>query len=498
MRSQSQNLDLLTAYERIVEARANLRLVGGQLLPNADSFSGYQFTKRSQNASPFVAQNGNSFNLFTRGLDASWEIDLFGRIKRTIESAEAELGFQEFEQESVRQSLNADIASSYLSIRLLQAQVSETEESLAVQSETAKLVAERSKAGVSTELDRRQTESFLNRSKALRSELKVELELEHNRLSLLLGESPSQQLRDFIGVQSVPSIPAVPLVGIPADLLQRRPDVWRDRMAVAAASAKIGIAESDLHPQLSLLGTISVRAKSPSQLFQSDSLAFSVGPSFRWNILHFGRIFDNIEVHQARLNQAALKYQSTALNAVREVEDSLVQHAGFVEQLNLYEQAVVADIKSVELSLERYKAGKANFQRVLDSQQQLLQDRQKLNSAQALAIEQLVRLFKSLGGNWDCNQSNIDIATEQEVIAPQMEQQQQPEDSLAFSSNEDETDYPALAYPGFQEMPNSQAKMTSLDDDESSFQFIEFGVETPLQKSSGQMNKGYPLFSEKY
>jgi hypothetical protein len=175
-----------------------------------------------------------------------------------------------------------------------------------------------------------------------------------------------------------------------------------------------------------------------------------------------------------------------------------VQHAGFVEQLNLYEQAVVADIKSVELSLERYKAGKANFQRVLDSQQQLLQDRQKLNSAQALAIEQLVRLFKSLGGNWDCNQSNIDIATEQEVIAPQMEQQQQPEDSLAFSSNEDETDYPALAYPGFQEMPNSQAKMTSLDDDESSFQFIEFGVETPLQKSSGQMNKGYPLFSEKY
>ena len=169
--------------------------------------------------------------------------------------------------------------------------------------------------------------------------------------------------------------------------------------------------------------------------------------------MHFGRIFDNIEVHQARLNQAALKYQSTALNAVREVEDSLVQHAGFVEQLNLYEQAVVADIKSVELSLERYKAGKANFQRVLDSQQQLLQDRQKLNSAQALAIEQLVRLFKSLGGNWDCNQSNIDIATEQEVIAPQMEQQQQPEDSLAFSSNEDETDYPALAYPGFQEMP---------------------------------------------
>ena len=135
MRSQSQNLDLLTAYERIVEARANLRLVGGQLLPNADSFSGYQFTKRSQNASPFVAQNGNSFNLFTRGLDASWEIDLFGRIKRTIESAEAELGFQEFEQESVRQSLNADIASSYLSIRLLQAQVSETEESLAVQSD---------------------------------------------------------------------------------------------------------------------------------------------------------------------------------------------------------------------------------------------------------------------------------------------------------------------------------------------------------------------------
>jgi len=191
-----------------------------------------------------------------------------------------------------------------------------------------------------------------------------------------------------VGIQPLPTIPIVPEAGFPADLLRRRPDVLREEMAVRAASARIGIAEADLYPRISLLGSVSVSAMNVSSLFESDSLAFDVGPSFTWNILHFGRINDNIRIQEAEFRQALASYRDTVLKAVRDVEDALINHKGNFDQHLAFNSAALADQKSVQLSLERYRAGKANFQRVLDAQQQLLNDQRASFTAQTAAIIQ--------------------------------------------------------------------------------------------------------------
>jgi len=366
-RAQAQNLTLREASERVVEARANFRLQGGQLKPNVNSVNEYAYEKRSPNSRPFVGTAGDPFNLLTLGFETSWEIDLFGRIARTIEAADAEVHFQEADAESIRQTLFADIVASYLQIRLLQTQLALLEQNLMVQQHTEQLVSSRTEAGVSTELDKSQTASFGFRTETLFASLKQQLQLEFNNLSLLMGQSPDFVLKDFVGIKPLPPAPSIPDVGFPADLLRRRPDLARQEMAVRAASAQIGVAEADLYPSLTLLGDVAVSSTTLSSLFETDGLEFSVGPSFSWNIIHFGRIFDNIEIRESQFRQAIAAYQQTALVAVREVEDAIVNHQGFLEQHQVLLRAIEADEDAVYLSLQRYKAGKANFQRVIDA-----------------------------------------------------------------------------------------------------------------------------------
>ena len=394
------NLTVQVAAERIIEARANVSLNGGNFAPNVTSHTGYEYLKRSPNARPFVGQNGDPFQLFTSGLDSIWEIDLFGRLERAIQAAEAELMAQEYSLRDVQQTLVADVGASYLSIRLLQNQIQTIDQSLMLQEETNRIVSSRADVGVGTKLDAEQTKAFLHRSRADKAILELQLNCEFNRLSILLGESPAPMIREFVGIGPIPDAPYVPETGIPADLIRRRPDIRRAEAEVGAATALIGVAKADLYPTLTLLGSISVSAQDFSSLFQTDSLAFNVGPSFTWNILHFGRICDNIEIHESRLRQTAISYRSTVLNAVKEVEDAMVKYDGFRKQLVSLENALQSDAVAVELSLQRYKIGKANFQRVLDSQLQLLQDSQASAAARANANIQLVRLYRAIGGGW--------------------------------------------------------------------------------------------------
>ena len=394
------NLTVQVAAERIIEARANVSLNGGNLAPNVTSHTGYEYLKRSPNARPFVGQNGDPFQLFTSGLDSIWEIDLFGRLERAIQASEAELVAQEYSLQDVQQTLVADVGSSYLSIRLLQNQIQTIDQSLMLQEETNRIVSGRADAGVATKLDAEQTQAFLHRSRADKAILELQLNCEFNRLSILLGESPAPLLREFVGVGPIPEAPYVPETGIPADLIRRRPDIRQAEAEVSAATALIGVAKADLYPTLTLLGSISLSAQDFSSLFQTDSLAFNVGPSFTWNILHFGRICDNIEIHESRLRQTAISYRSTVLSAVKEVEDALAKYDGYRKQLASLENALQSDAVAVELSLQRYKIGKTNFQRVLDSQLQLLQDSQASAAARANANIQLVRLYRAIGGGW--------------------------------------------------------------------------------------------------
>ena len=397
----ANNLDARIAWERVIEARSNLQLVSASRAPTVSTINEYEYSLRSQNAQPFAGSNAQSpFDLFTAGLDASWQIDLFGKIQRSVEAASAEMYFQENEAQFVRQTLLSDIARSYLRVRLLQNQYDLSQQSIAVQEQTAQLVEQRRKAGLSNQLDLAQTRSLQQRIMALQADLRQQLEVELNQLSILVGEAPSFNMRNFVGFAPIPTVPPMADVGFPAELLRRRPDVRREEALLAAAVARIGVAEADLYPQLSLLGTIEVSAQNMSDLFESDSLDFGVGPSLRWNILHFGRITSNIAVQESQCRQAFHAYQKTVIEASREVEDALARHQSFRAQMSLLNQAVEADRKAVELSLERYDAGKANFQRFLDAQQQLVLDLQNRAQTQANAVEQLIRLYNALGGTW--------------------------------------------------------------------------------------------------
>ena len=400
------NLSVQVAAERIIESRANVSLNGGNLSPNVTSQTGYEYLKRSPNARPFVGQNGNPFQLFTSGLDATWEIDLFGRLERALQASEAELFAQEYSLRDVQQTLVADVGASYLNIRLIQDQIQTITRSLSLQEETNRVVNGRADVGIGTKLDSEQTEAFLHRSRADKAILALQLSCEFNRLSLLLGESPALVIREFVGEGPIPDAPYIPEAGIPADLIRRRPDVRQAEAEVGVVTALVGVAEADLYPTLTLLGSISLSAQDISSLFETDSLAFSVGPSFNWNILHFGRICDNIEIHESRLRQAVTNYRSTVLSAVKEVEDAMVKYHGYQKQLASLENALRSDAVAVALSLQRYKAGRANFQRVLDSQLQLLQDSQASASARANANIQLVRLYRAVGGGWPGHSGN--------------------------------------------------------------------------------------------
>ena len=376
----ANNLDARVAYERVIEARSNLQSQSSRRrgTSNVDS----------------------SFRLGNPVFDASWQVDLFGKLQRSKEAAAAELSFEENEAQFVRQTLLSDIARCYLQVRLLQNQHELAQQSIAVEEQTAMLVEQRKEAGLSNDLDLAQTRSLQQRIMALQADLRQQLEVELNQLSVLVGEAPSFDMRGFIDFAAIPQVPPMSEVGFPADLLRRRPDIRREESVLVASVAKIGIAEADLFRSLPLLGTISAGAQKITGMFQTGLFNFGAIPPARWNSSRFGRVASGIEIRESQCRQAFYIYQKTVIEAAREVEDALARHQSFRAQMLLLNQAVSADELAVELSLQRYDAGQAEFQTFLEAQQQLVTDLQNRAQTQANAVEQLIRLYNALGGSW--------------------------------------------------------------------------------------------------
>jgi len=405
-RAQQQNLDLRESYQRIVEARAWAKMTRGGLFPQADAIAEYGRTKRSRNARPFVGANGIAFDLFSLGFDSSWEIDLFGKLHRQVEASEAELAAQHENFQDVQLILQADVATNYVRVRVLQKQLLIAQQNLKLQEETSEFIEQLQKAGKVSTLDVSQARALRYSTMSEVPELEQQLQLVFNQLSILLGEAPGPAMRSFVGYGPIPALPELNALGIPADLVRRRPDIRRAEQDVVAASARIGVAKADLYPQLALLGTLSVNSRNVSSLFASNSLSYSVGPSFRWNILNFWRVTSNIKAYEAQFDQAVTRYRNVVLEAVREVEDGLSNNHWEQFRKTALEQTILADAESVELSLSRYKAGKASYQRVLDSQEQLLRDEQKLAASRGALALFSIRISKAVAGGW-CGRDSL-------------------------------------------------------------------------------------------
>ena len=383
---------------RIDESRAVLAIVSGQRDPFAEGFAGYERRKRSANSQPFVASNGQPFNFFSVGVDSRWELDLFGRIARDTEAATADLQATVEDRNDLQRVLIADVVRAYVDIRLYQELMETNETNLKVQRMAITSAKSRIKAGKVGRLDVVQLESRIGLTESDTPLYAEKLRLSFHRLALLVGQTPNRQLESFIGTRPQLSAPNI-ATGVPADLLRRRPDVRRSEREVAAACARIGVAEAELYPKLALAGTVSLNSRNLSNLFEGDSILFGFGPSFSWNILSLGRIEKGVDVRKAQLEQAIARYQQTVLQAVSEVENGLASYQMNLERTAILTKAVEDSGEAIRLASQQYEADRASLERVVSNQRRLLRTSIELTRTRAELAGATVNLIQAVGAD---------------------------------------------------------------------------------------------------
>jgi multidrug efflux system outer membrane protein len=385
------NLDVRIAIARVNEARARLGIATGQQVPVVDA-GGAVAGERV---------GGVNQTRYSVGLDASWEIDLFGKIGRSVEATAAEFQATEEDRIDVMITMYAEMARTYLLIRTLQTRLKAASGNIESQREILALTQSRLKHGLSTALDVAQAEQVLASSEAAVPPLRIELARSINTIALLLGKPPGTFYEELGAEKPVPVPPLQVSVGVPADLLRQRPDIRRAERQLAAQTARIGVATADLYPSFSLTGSLGVGSLNTGDLFDPASRSFSIIPSFRWNVFDAGRTRNQIKVEDARTEQALIVYERTVLDALNEVENAMTS---FIEQRIQFEaqlRSVQAARRSLELSTRLYKEGLSGFQNVLDSQRAVFDYENQVAEAQGKASINLVRLYKALGGGWD-------------------------------------------------------------------------------------------------
>ncbi len=410
----AENLSLQVAGLRILEARAQLGIATGLKYPQSQSAgASYARSKSSENAPPFsslpadvTSRIDTTNNFWATSFDIAWEADIWGRFRRGIESAEANFAANMLNYDAVLVTLTGDVALTYTTIRTLEQRLAYLRDNVAIQQQGLEIAETRFEFGATSELDVAQSQSLLRSTEAVIPLLQMQISMAKNILSLLLGMPPST-LDDILGDEtSIPGASQNAAVGIPADLIRRRPDVRAAEMAAAAQSAGIGVAAADLYPQFVLAGSIGLAGETFSDQFESGSGSGFVTALVNWNIFNYDRIKNNVRVQDARFQQLLVAYEFVVLNAAREVEDGLVGFLRSQEQVQYLEQAVAASQRSVELSLDQYEAGLVDYQRVLNSQTSLLGQQDALADARGRIATSLVSTYRALGGGWQLREGN--------------------------------------------------------------------------------------------
>jgi NodT family efflux transporter outer membrane factor (OMF) lipoprotein len=403
-RAVAQNLDLKIAAQRIREARALRGISGSQLWPQVDGVGGYSRSRRSnQTGQPNFGDRDT--DLWSAGFDASWEIDVFGGLRREIESADAQIGAAIESQRDATVSLVSEVARNYLVLRGSQRQILITQNNIRTQAETLNLQKTRFKAGISSDLDVARSEAQVATTSATLPIFQTNVRQAIHALGVLLGQEPGSLQQELLVDSPIPSAGNVPYVpaGLPSELLLRRPDIRAAERQLAAATANIGVATSDYFPRFALTGQIGLQSDVLKNLPEGDSTFWGFGPSFRWNLLNFGRVRSNVEVQNARQQQALLSYDNTILSALREVEDSLVAYDRERERWAQLTQAVSSNRRAVDLANQLYSRGLVDFLSVLQAQRELfLVENQLVDSERQVSLN-LIAIYKALGGGWSEN-----------------------------------------------------------------------------------------------
>jgi NodT family efflux transporter outer membrane factor (OMF) lipoprotein len=395
-RSAAGNYDLAIAAARVQETRALRRVVVTDRLPTVDATGGATRQRQSRDLAPGAVTT----SVYSVGADASWELDVWGRVRRNVEAAAADVQAADEALRDVMVLLYSEVALAYVDLRSLQQRIQFAEQNIESQESTLTLVNDRFNAELVPELDVFQAKLNAFRTKSALPELRAaELDTLH-RLALLLGEPPAA-LYDLLQPSGEIPTPSTELAqGIPADVLRQRPDVRAAERALAAQTARIGVATANLYPQFSLNGSFGWGATSVGDLLEGNSLAWGFGIPFRWNLFNRDRVHANIEVQEARAEALQASYEKTVLGALGEVESSLANYGQQKRRTEYLEGSAEAAARTVELVRTLYKSGLTNFQNVLDSERSLFQEQDALAESRGAETRNLILLYRSLGGGW--------------------------------------------------------------------------------------------------
>ena len=407
----SENLSLQIAGIRVLQARAQLGIAIGNEFPQMQQLTGALAYNRISEHSPNLAQPvpaGTQFGYTqsTVGFQASWEIDFWGKFRRAIESADANLFASIANFDNALVTLTADVASSYIQIRTLEERMRIARDNVVIQTESLGIADARFKGGTTTQRDVEQAKTVLASTEATIPQLDYQLQQAKNGLCVLLG-MPPKDLAELLGEnKGLPAPPTVVAVGIPAELLARRPDIRAADALAAAQCAQIGVAKADLFPSLSILGNIGLLSSDRGKftlgnMFDTASGTGTIGPSLQWNILNYGQITNNVRLQDALFQETVVTYQNTVLNAQKDLENSLIAFLRIQEQAKFLSESADAAARSLDLAVLQYKQGIADFTTVLTAQQQLLQQQDSLEVALGNISLNLIGVYRALGGGWE-------------------------------------------------------------------------------------------------
>ncbi|HEX3429605.1 MAG TPA: efflux transporter outer membrane subunit [Rhizomicrobium sp.] len=410
-RALASNLDLKSAVSRIRQAREQAIIAGAKEWPQLNA-NGTGVNLHA-NSSPLAAIAGGSggqgqappsgpsnIKIYSVGIDATWEIDVFGGVRRGIEEAEANAEAASWTMHDAEVSLTAEVANDYLALRTAEARMAIVRNELARQQDALRLIAARRRAGFVTELDVNQQETLSSNTAAQLPPLAAEARVMEHAIAVLVGEQPEAIAKELDGSATFPAVRDDLAAGLPSDLLRRRPDIRAAERKLAAATAGIGVAVADLYPKFDLIGSASFVSNHLSNLISGNNFSTIGFGQITWPIFHAGQIRANIRVNEEMTEQAYLAYQSAVLKALQETEDALTRYANEEQRLAALEMSVNSAQSSAAIAAAQYRAGLVTYVNVLTAQSTLLSAEDQMAQSREAAAQDLVSLYKALGGGW--------------------------------------------------------------------------------------------------
>jgi len=403
----SGNQNIKEAEARVREARALRGVAAASLLPQVGSSAVYNKTRTSSTAGiiselPENLKSEINFeqDFYQVGFDASWEIDIFGGRRREVEAASARAQSSIESYRDVMISVISEIARNYVELRGAQRQLGIAEKNIGIQEKTLSLVKIRWDAKLVSELEVEQAQAQLERTRGSVPSLQASIREGAYRLAVLTGQPPDSLLDELLATSPIPNPPDIVPVGLPSDLLLRRPDLRRAENDLRAAVSDIGASMADLYPRFYLTGTAEPQSAKFTDLFRANSFAWSFGPQISWPVFQGGRIRSNIAATEARRDEALARYRQAVLTALQEVETSLAGYGQYQVERERLALSAKSQSRAVELARQRYERGIKDFLTVLDAERQLSDVENSLAMSETRVVLNLIGLYKALGGGW--------------------------------------------------------------------------------------------------